>query len=369
MKAIIFNYIHSIRRKPLQFLGTLFLTIGFALIMGSTGGSSAIPVTVFSDELSSQDVFQLIERWNERQEEFIFLQEPADVADKKLAQNVIPYGVELEAKTFRLVLAQEMPEMGALQSFLETTYREEALLVAAAALVGVPAREFADTIDSRIRTHGFSSTIRFEDGAAGFRYDGALHNLFGFTLFFLIYGAALNIRLILKQKEEGTWDRIVLSPLNKAQIYAGHLGFGFLMAYGQLIVVFLLFAIFFRVDFYGGLIRSLLVSIPYVFAVVSLAVFLGGVVKNHRQMDALTPLVAVSFAMLGGGFWPIEIISSPVLLRLSQVVPLTYGMNLLKGATYLQMPLGMLLFDMAVLVLMGVLLMGLGLNLMERKAA
>jgi len=77
----------------------------------------------------------------------------------------------------------------------------------------------------------------------------------------------------------------------------------------------------------------LLLCIPYVFVTIALGICLCAFIRSPRHLDAAVPLLAVGTAMLGGAFWPIEIVSNEILLFLSKLVPITYAMEMLKGVT------------------------------------
>lgn len=98
------------------------------------------------------------------------------------------------------------------------------------------------------------------------------------------------------------------------------------------------------------------------------SMFLVGVVKNIQQFNALIPLISVSMAMIGGAYWPLEIVSSPVLLKLADFMPIKYGMEALKGATIYGESWGELLQPMSILILMGVVFVGIGINVMEKRS-
>ena len=72
-------------------------------------------------------------------------------------------------------------------------------------------------------------------------------------------------------------------------------------------------------------------------------------------------------AMIGGAFWPIEIVQSEFLLALSKINPLTYGMEALNGLIIYDYSLEQLLMPISILLLMGVIFMGVGIHLMERR--
>ena len=132
-------------------------------------------------------------------------------------------------------------------------------------------------------------------------------------------------------------------------------------------MIFYVFRYITNVEFYGGFFTVLLLLIPYVFAIVALSMLITGLVKKVQHFNAVIPIVAVSMAMIGGAYWPLEIVESEILLTLSKVVPITYGMEALKGATINGWGAEQLMLPVSVLILMGVLMMGIGINFMEKR--
>ena len=63
--------------------------------------------------------------------------------------------------------------------------------------------------------------------------------MFGFTLFFVIYTIAYNVLPILIEKNEGVWDRMILSPLRKWEMYAANFIYSFVTGYLQVLLIFL----------------------------------------------------------------------------------------------------------------------------------
>jgi ABC-2 type transport system permease protein len=95
---------------------------------------------------------------------------------------------------------------------------------------------------------------------------------------------------------------------------------------------------------------------------------MAGLVKTPQQMSVLIPIVATSSAMIGGAYWPLEIVANPFLIALSKIVPMTYGMEALKGVAYYGYGWSELLSPLAIMCLFGVVCMGIGVNLIERRA-
>ena len=158
-------------------------------------------------------------------------------------------------------------------------------------------------------------------GTETFVYNSTLQSLFGFSLFFVIYTIAYNVLPILLEKNEGIWDRMILSPLKKWEMYVANFIYSFVSGYVQLLIIFFIFRYFAGVDFNGHFMEACLYLIPYVFSIVALSILLTAFVKNAGQFNAVIPIVSVSAAMIGGAYWPIEIVESPILLALSKINP------------------------------------------------
>lgn len=198
-------------------------------------------------------------------------------------------------------------------------------------------------------------------------YDPQLQTVFGFAVFFVIYTIAYNVMNLLLAKQSGIWDRFILSPAKKWEMYLGILLYAFILGYIQVVIVFSIFHYVLDIDFYDGFGKTLIILIPYVLSIVSLSVFLAGISKNVQTFDVLVPLISVSFAMIGGAYWPIEIVSNKILLTLSEFVPIYHIMEAFKAVTIYGEGLSATLFPVSILLLMSVVFMGLGLNLMERR--
>ncbi|HEY4600028.1 MAG TPA: ABC transporter permease [Cerasibacillus sp.] len=90
-------------------------------------------------------------------------------------------------------------------------------------------------------------------------------------------------------------------------------------------------------------------------------------VRNMQQFNAALPFIAVAMAMIGGAFWPIELVESKLMIALSHAMPIKYGMDMLHGAAVYGYPLDELFKPVSMLLLMGVLMMGIGIRLMEKR--
>ena len=191
----------------------------------------------------------------------------------------------------------------------------------------------------------------------------ASENLFvpGLLAFVLTLVSALMTAIsIAREKETGTLELLLVSPLRPLQIIVGkvapYLGLAFINALTTLAVAWLVF----QVPFRGSI--TLLLGAALVYVLVSLAL---GVLISSRAPDQRTAMLATLLGLLlptlalSGFIFPIG--SMPAWLQpITQVVPATWFIRVARGVMLKGVGLDILWQEAVVLVGMAVLLLGLG---------
>lgn len=200
-------------------------------------------------------------------------------------------------------------------------------------------------------------------------YDHQLHVMLGFTLFFSIYTIMFSIGEIMNDKKHGVWNRIVISPITKLQLYLGNFLFSFAISFSQMTLLVLLSKYLIGVNWGDNLSVVLFLIGLYIFAVMAIGMFLVSVTKTVQQLNSVVPIFAVSSAMIGGAYWPLEIVTSEILIFLSKLVPVTYAMSSIREVILLDRGWDHIIMPAIVLLLMGVFFMTIGIQLLERKSS
>lgn len=361
MRGILWGKFRLLLRKPGALIATTVICMAFAFFMGKSTYTE-VRVPVFSS-LPEKELTEILDELN-KSDSFEYVIESEEKVKNKVADGSVEAGVSLEKDTFTLFHAGQTENYYLVNQDLNSFYlkrvREDAVQEAG----GIQA---LDTLDNATENPYIEVSISAYKDNNQWVYDPNLQTLFGFTLFFSIYTVAFSVVEILREKQSGIWDRYILSPTSKFEMYAANLVYSFLIGYVQIALIFMVFKFGAGVNFYGSFGKTLILIIPYLFTIVALSMFIAGLVKTIAQFNALIPLLSVSFAMLGGAYWPIEIVSSELLLSISKAIPITYGMEVLKGATISGLSYSDLLYPISILVLMGVVLMGIGIRLMEAR--
>ncbi|KAB8137535.1 ABC transporter permease [Gracilibacillus oryzae] len=355
-----------LRRKPFMVLAMIAMTVVFIIFIGGATNQSEVSIpTSFSDEFPAEDKAALIEELNEL-EGFNFIETTYHKARENIALGIASFGVRLSEEDYRFIIGTENPNQAIVEQYISSIYWENLRIDQAVEQSGdEQTRQSIETSLERPLIE-VDSQIGESEGDV-FIFNNQLQALFGMTLFFAIYTIVFSLGEVAEEKQRGSWDRLVLSPVRKWQVYLGYLSYAFVIGLVQIFAVFAMFQFFFGFDIGGKWLEVLLICVVYTFAIVSLGMLIIGLVNRSSQLNAIVPIIAVSMAMLGGAYWPIEIVSNKVVLAFSQVIPVTHAMEALKSITIYGENLTDITQPLSILLLMGVLCMGIGINLMERR--
>jgi ABC-2 type transport system permease protein len=190
----------------------------------------------------------------------------------------------------------------------------------------------------------------------------------GLVVFFLVF--VVTCVSFLRERSEGTLERLMASPLRRGEIVLGYmLGFTLVALLQSLEVpVFALGVL--KVHNSGGVLLIFGIETLLALAAVNLGIFLSMFARTEFQAVQFIPLVVVPQVLLSGVLVPVS--SEPGWLQaVSNVLPLTYAVNglrdvMLKGA---DLGWGGVRLDSAVLLGFCLLLVGAAAATLRRRVA
>jgi ABC-2 type transport system permease protein len=149
--------------------------------------------------------------------------------------------------------------------------------------------------------------------------------IFSFFFVFILTSVAF-----LRERSQGTIERVMVSPLTRVELVLGYIcGFTlFALVQSLVILLFVIFAL--RVHYSGNLALVFLVSALLTIGSVNLGIFLSTFAQNEFQIVQFIPLVFGVQIFLSGIFWPVAQLPG-VLRPLSYIMPLTYANDALRG--------------------------------------
>ncbi|MCT1578583.1 ABC transporter permease [Oceanobacillus kimchii] len=366
MKGILYSRVREFIRQPFTFLIFTAMAVIFALLVGGSGPAGTIVVPVYGDK----DIQEEMKSEIQNQEYFTFEWVSKEELETRINDGDADVGILLYEDDFDLIVGVESTHLGMIRQTIQQEYveKEQEMKIQEAA---IQAGLNEDEVLESYLASKEDSLIEIEktsfQGEQDWLYDGNIHRIAGFSLFFAIYTIAYNVLHILVEKRNGMWDRMILSPLKKTEMYISNLIYSFFEGYIQICLIFAIFHYGFNIDFNGRFLEVLLLLIPYVLAIVALSILITAIVKNSEQFNAVISIVAVSLAMIGGAFWPLEIVENKFLLFLADLNPLKYGLEIVQGLSVYNYPLAEMVQPVSVLLFMTVLFTGIGIHLMERR--
>jgi len=156
----------------------------------------------------------------------------------------------------------------------------------------------------------------------------------GLVVFFLVF--VVTIVSFLNERSQGTLERLMASPLRRAEIVLGYmLGFT-VLALVQAAEVLVFSLVVLKVHNQGGVLLIFGMEALMAIAAVNLGIFLSMFARSEFQAVQFIPIVIVPQVLLSGVIFPVSL--EPAALQVvSNVLPLTYAVNgmrdiMIKGA-------------------------------------
>jgi ABC-2 type transport system permease protein len=190
----------------------------------------------------------------------------------------------------------------------------------------------------------------------------------GLVVFLLVF--VVTIIAFLRERSQGTLERLMASPLRRADIVVGYIGGFMVVAAVQAleVVAFTLYAL--HVHNQGDVALIVLLTLLMTLVAVNLGIFLSMFATTEFQAVQFIPLAIVPQVLLSGIVFPIT--TEPGWLQVvSRLLPLTYGVDglrdvMLKGDGLTSGPL---LVDIAVVVAFAVALIGAAMATLRRSTS
>jgi len=143
-----------------------------------------------------------------------------------------------------------------------------------------------------------------------------------FFAFFFVY--LLTSVGFLRERTQGTFERLMASPLTKAEMVLGYMAGFSIFALLQSIIILLFTVYVIRIHYAGNLFIVFVIVAILTLGSVNLGIFLSTYARNELQAVQFMPMIVVPQALLSGVFWPID--DMHVIFQwVAHLLPLTYA--------------------------------------------
>lgn len=187
-----------------------------------------------------------------------------------------------------------------------------------------------------------------------------------FIVLNLLFSATSATNIILKDKEKNVFTRLFTTPITRFKyIFESLLSF-LVITFIQITLYFMLFKYAFKFNLGDSPLSLYIMFLIFGVFTISLGVFITTHSKDLRISGTISTLVILPFAMLGGCFWPRDIMPT-ILKNISKVVPTTWintsNSNILYGST-----ISNEIITIVLLLGISLILLGLSSNKLKNKA-
>jgi len=121
---------------------------------------------------------------------------------------------------------------------------------------------------------------------------------------FLLFTASSAGGSLLDEAESGTLDRVLSSHVTMGTLLAGKLCYCSLLAFSQLILMFVWAWLVFRLDFMPHLAGFFIMGLSTAFAVAAFGMLLAAACRTRAQLGPLSTLVILIMSSVGGSMFP-----------------------------------------------------------------
>jgi len=121
---------------------------------------------------------------------------------------------------------------------------------------------------------------------------------------FLLFTASGAAGALLDEAESGTLDRVLSSRVTMTSLMLGKLTYNSLLAFSQLVVMFLWGWAVFKLDFWPHIPGFIVMGVCTALAVAAFGMLLASVCKTRAQLGALSTLIILIMSSIGGSMFP-----------------------------------------------------------------
>jgi ABC-2 type transport system permease protein len=193
------------------------------------------------------------------------------------------------------------------------TFRDEALMQADAAWNSPPL-----TVSTSRESHLAEATTTIPDGIE----QSSPGMMVMFAMFLMMGGAVV----LIEEREKGTLRRLMVMPINKTTIILGKMAGILATGLVQMAILIICGAILFGVAWGQSPLALALMVLAFGLAITGLGMMLAALARTAEQANALSTIIILSLASLGGAWWPLEIVP-PALQTIGRLTPVAWAMS------------------------------------------
>jgi len=173
---------------------------------------------------------------------------------------------------------------------------------------------------------------------------------------------------IVRERERGTLEQLIVTPLRPYELMLGKIIPYIALGYIQITVALLVGALFFQVPIRGSLLELYLLTLFFITASLGLGLMISNMAKNQMQAFQMSFFVMLPSILLSGFMFPREAMPR-IIYYISDIIPLTYYLDIIRGIVLKGIGFQYLLGQVAALLVFSLLFLGISTLKFKKKIA
>lgn len=199
-----------------------------------------------------------------------------------------------------------------------------------------------------------NSNISIDDKGSSMTQSKATKSLIGFLLMFLWFVIIQGFRTLIEEKENDTFSRILSAPISYSKYLVSKVASTYIFGLILLVVTLAIGKYAFNITFAQNLGAEAAVFAVYLFAVTGIVMIFVPFIKKQQTLTILGSILMALTGMLGGSFFPLDEVSSNIILTLSKFTPEAWALNSVSDITFNNAALNSEITSIIILVAMGI---------------
>ncbi|HEX5745477.1 MAG TPA: ABC transporter permease [Archangium sp.] len=183
-----------------------------------------------------------------------------------------------------------------------------------------------------------------------------------------IVATLLTAVAIVREREKGTLEQLLVTPVHPLGLMLGKLVPYLLLGMGEMTLILLAMRFAFSVPIRGSLVFLFAMAVVYLFALLSLGLFVSTRAKTQAQAQQMSQLFILPSIFLSGYIFPVSGLPWP-LYALGRILPATHMVEIMRGVVLRGAGLMDLLPNVLALMALSAALLGLSVRQFQKVTA
>ena len=216
------------------------------------------------------------------------------------------------------------------------------------------ANQFAQPLPVQVKTESTSSNLG--------EFTSFTHYVPGFAVMFVLFTSigAGSVSL-LKEQEAGTFRRLVVAPISKAEIIGGKITSTFFKAFVQLAVLMIFGHFVFDLNLGSDMLALVVLIAAIALSSTGLGLLVAVMVTTKDQADSVSNVLTLTMSAIGGSWWPL-FIEPQFMQDIARLTITAWAMDGFYDLLYFDLGLAGILKEVGVLMFMTIIFFGLAIS-------